>query len=176
MHCPEEQNLDRSVLLWGTTLCCTLHEVLCPSLQAPGMSFAGVTSAARGAGVIHPWPPLVPAPFGCPSGGQGRGRLKHLPSTAWGRMNQFKLGVAAVGSHLKLMCVGLAPWVSSLGPRLPGLPSPRQQHLEETGCPFGPKRAMLGLCTLGSSGTCSPWSELTPCHSRTWLTFGPRSL
>lgn len=127
----------------GPTLCCTLHEVLCPSLQAPGMSFAGVTSAARGAGVIHPWPPLVPAPFGCPSGGEGRGRLKHLPSTAWGRMNQFKPGVAAVRSHLKLMCVGLAPWVSSLGPCLPGLPSPRQQHLEETACPFGPKRAML---------------------------------
>lgn len=87
---------------------------------------------------MHPRSPPLSAPFGCPDGGEGRERLKHLPSTAWGRMSQFKPGVAVVGSHvnLRLTRVGLAPRVSSLGPCLAGLPSPRGRQgarLTQTG-------------------------------------------
>lgn len=128
---------------------------------------------------MHPRPLPLSAPFGCPNGGEGRERLKHLPSAAWGRASQVQTGDGSNGvscPHLRLTCVGLASWVSCLGPCLAGLPSPRQQHLGETRCLFDPKRAMLGLCTPGSSGTRSPQSELTPHQVRTWLTHGCRSL
>ena len=47
--------------------------------------------------------PLPPsAPFSCPDGGEGREMLKHLPSTAWGRMSSFKPGLAVVGSHVPI--------------------------------------------------------------------------
>lgn len=113
---------------------------------------------------MYPQPPVLSAPLGCPDGG-GKGNVEVSP--------QRCLGKDELASNQGWQRWGvMSP--SEVDVCWPGLLGEISRALAFKAA--DPKRAMLGPCSLSSSGTCSPQSALTPHQSRTWLTLGCRAV
>lgn len=126
---------------------------------------------------MHALPPPLSAPFGCPDGEEGKERLKCLPSSAWRRISQVQTRGGS-GGDLKSPSGTDVCWPGLAGELSRAVPAQAafMKAAAPGRCPSDLKRAMLGPCTLVSSGTCSPRSDLTTRQSGTWLTLGRKSL